>query len=50
LIDFLLFTEVQQTFSFPFSLLRHYQMPECFLVKNCCIWARATVLWCFRNW
>ena len=27
--------EVQQTFSFPFSLLRHYQMPECFHVNNC---------------
>jgi len=26
--------EVQQTFSFPFSLLRHYQMPECFYVNN----------------
>ena len=22
--------KVQQTFSFPFYLLRHYQMPECF--------------------
>jgi len=33
---FLLCTEVQQTFSFPFSLLRHYQMPEYFCVKNCC--------------
>jgi len=27
--------EVQQTFSFPFSLLRHYQMPEWFYVNNC---------------
>ena len=27
--------EVQQTFSFPFSLLRHYQIPECFYVNNC---------------
>jgi len=28
--------EVQQTFSFPFSLLKHYyQMPECFYVNNC---------------
>jgi len=27
--DFLLCIEVQQTFSFPFSLLRHYQMSEC---------------------
>jgi len=42
--DFLLFIKVQQTFSFPFSLLRHYQMPECFCVNNCCFWARATVL------
>jgi len=41
--DFLLFIEVQQSFSFPFSLLRHYQMPECFYVINCCFWARATV-------
>ena len=22
--------------SFPFPLLRHYEMPECFSVKNCC--------------
>jgi len=34
--DFLLFIEVQQTFSFPFSQLKHYQMPECFYVNNCC--------------
>jgi len=34
--DFLLFIEVQQTFSFPFFLLRHYQMPECFCVNKCC--------------
>jgi len=35
--DFLLFVEVQQTFSFPFSQLRHYEMPECFQhVNNCC--------------
>ena len=26
---------VRQTFSFPSSLLRHYQMPECFYVNNC---------------
>jgi len=26
--NFLLCIEVQQTFSFPFSLLRHYQIPE----------------------
>jgi len=32
--DFLLFIEVQQTFSFPFSLLRHYQIPECFYVET----------------
>jgi len=32
--DFLLCIEVQQTFSFPFSLLRHYQMPECFYVNK----------------
>ena len=28
--------EVQQIFSCPFSLLRHYQMAECFYVNNCC--------------
>ena len=27
--------EVQQNFSCLFSLLRHYQMPECFYVNNC---------------
>ena len=48
--NFLVFIDVQQTFSFPFSLLRHYQMPECFYVDNCCFWARATVLSCYRNW
>jgi len=32
----LLCIEGQQTFSFHFSLLRHYQMPECFYVNNCC--------------
>ena len=31
----LLCTEVQQIFSCPFSLLKHYQMPECFYVNNC---------------
>jgi len=38
--DFLFFIEVQQTFSFPFSLLRHYQMPECFCVyaQEVCVW------------
>jgi len=34
--NFLLCIEVQQTSSFPFSLLRYYEMPECFYVKNCC--------------
>jgi len=34
--DFLLCIEVQQTFAFPFSLLRHYQMPECFYFDKCC--------------
>jgi len=34
--NFLLCIEVQQTFSFPFSLLRHYQIPECFYVKKSC--------------
>ena len=32
---FLLCIEVQQTFSFSFSLLKHYQIPECFYVNNC---------------
>ena len=32
--NFLLCIEVQQTFSFPFSLLRHYHIPECFYVKK----------------
>jgi len=32
--NFLLCIEVQQTFSFPFPLLRHYQIPECFYVKK----------------
>jgi len=31
--NFLLCIEVQ-TFSFPFPLLRHYQIPECFYVKK----------------
>jgi len=34
--DFLLCIEIQQIFSFPFSLLRRYQMPECCYVNNCC--------------
>jgi len=40
----------QQTFSFPFSLPRHCQMPECFYINNCCFWARATDLSCYINW
>ena len=36
--------------SFPLPLLRHYEMPECFYVKSCCFWARATVLSCYRIW
>ena len=48
--NFLLCIEVQKTSSFPFSLLWHYKMPECFYVNNCCFWARATVLPCGRNW
>ena len=48
--DFLLCIDVQQTFSFCFSLLRHYQMAECFYVSNCCFWARATILSWYRNW
>jgi len=49
IFDFLLFIEVQQTFSFPFSQLKHYQMPECFYVNNCCFWARATFLSWYRS-
>jgi len=33
---FLLCIEVQQIFSFSFPLLRHYEVLECFYVKNCC--------------
>jgi len=44
-----MYIDVQQTFRFPSSLLRHYQMPEYFPVENCCFWARATVLSCYRN-
>jgi len=33
---FWLCVEVQQTYLFPFSLLRPYQMPECFCVNNSC--------------
>ena len=39
MFDFLLCIEVQQTFSFPFSLLRHYHTTECFCY-NYCFWAR----------
>jgi len=46
----LLCAEVQQIFSFPFSLLKHLSMPECFYFSNCCFWARATILPCYRNW
>ena len=46
---FVLYMEVQ-TFSFLFSLLRRYKMPECFYVNNSCFWARATVLSWYRNW
>jgi len=42
--------EVQQIFSFPFSVLRRYQMPECFYFNNCCFWDRATILSCYKNW
>jgi len=33
-----------------FSLLRYYQMPECFYFNNCCFPARAIVSSCYRNW
>jgi len=48
--DFLLCTDVQQIFSFPFSLLRPYQMLEYFYVNNCSFWDRTTVLPSYRNW
>jgi len=35
-MHFLLCIEVQQSFSLPFSLLRHYQMRDCFYINNCC--------------
>jgi len=34
--NFSLCIDVQQIFSFPFSLLRHYQIPECLYVKKSC--------------
>jgi len=48
--NFSLCKEVQKNFGFPFSLLRNFQMPACFCVKNTCFWARATDLSCNRNW
>jgi len=33
-LDFLCM-EIQQIFRCPFSLLKHYQMPECFYVNKC---------------
>jgi len=35
-LNFLLCINVQQTFSFRFSLLRRYQIPESFYVKKSC--------------
>ena len=35
--NFLVCIEIQQTFSFSFSLVRYYQMPEYLCVKNCCL-------------
>ena len=51
-VNFFLFVMYRSpaNFCFPFSLLRHYWMPGCFCVSNCCFWARATVLSCYRNW
>ena len=42
--------EVQQKFSFHFSLLQPDQIPEHFYVNNCGFRARATVLSSYRNW
>jgi len=47
---FFIIYRIQQNFGFPFFLLKHYQIPECFYFNNCCFWARATVLSCYRNW
>jgi len=47
--NFLLCIQIRKP-SFPFPLLRHYETPECFYVKNCCFWARATVLSCYKIW
>jgi len=46
--QFFIMLIVQQTFSFRFSLLRHYQILECFHEKSS-FWTRATVLSCYRN-
>jgi len=47
--DILLFIEVQQIFSCPFSLLKHYQIPECFYVNNCGF-ELVQQLSCYRYW
>jgi len=47
--EFLSCIEVQQTFSCPFSLLKHYQMPECFYFNNCGF-ELVQQLSCYRNW
>jgi len=47
--DFLLCIEVQQSFSVPFSLLRHYQMLACIYVNNWSSWTCSTVPSCHRN-
>jgi len=48
--DFFVIYRSPPNFYFSFSLLRLYQMPECFYVNTCCFRARATVLPCYRNW
>jgi len=50
IFQFLFCIEANFYCSCPFSLLRHYQMHECFCVKNYCFWSRATVVSCYRNW
>ena len=55
--SFLVCIEVQQTFSFHFSLLRHYQIPECFHVSkklflssyNSSIMLQKFVMWPMRS-
>jgi len=49
-ISIFCYVQKSSKLSFPFFLLRHYQMPEYFCVRNCCLWARATVISCYRNW